>query len=105
MSEAEFASFLNNSLRLISEFSANNSVHYLCMDWRHCAELIAAGMQNYDEFLNLVVWVKNSGGMGSFYREQEVLPTKSDSSERPLSGAVVDLKQAVFGVAGESPPA
>jgi DNA modification methylase len=73
MSEAEFASFLNNSLRLISEFSANNSVHYLCMDWRHCAELIAAGMQNYDEFLNLVVWVKNSGGMGSFYRSQHEL--------------------------------
>ena len=38
-------------------------------------------------------------------REQEVLPSKSDSSERPLSGAVVDLEQAVFGVAGKSSPA
>ena len=38
-------------------------------------------------------------------REEEVFPPKSDSSERPLRGAVVDLEQAVVGVAGESPPA
>jgi DNA modification methylase len=73
MSEAEFLSFLNDSLRLMAEFSANNSVHYVCMDWRHIADLIAAGSQNYDEFLNLCVWVKDNGGMGSFYRSQHEL--------------------------------
>lgn len=73
MSEAEFLSFLNNSLRLMAEFSANNSVHYVCMDWRHVGDLIAAGSQNYDEFLNLCVWVKDNGGMGSFYRSQHEL--------------------------------
>lgn len=73
MSEAEFVSFLNTSLRLISDHSANNSVHYICMDWRHAGDLIAAGKQNFDEFLNLCVWVKNSGGMGSFYRSQHEL--------------------------------
>ncbi len=73
MSEAEFVSFLNNSLRLISGYSANNSVHYICMDWRHAGDLIAAGKQNYDEFLNLCVWVKDNGGMGSFYRSQHEL--------------------------------
>jgi DNA modification methylase len=73
MSEAEFLSFLNNSLRLMAEFSANNSVHYVCMDWRHLGDLIAAGSQNYDEFLNLCVWVKDNGGMGSFYRSQHEL--------------------------------
>jgi hypothetical protein len=31
---------------------------------------LAAGRQNYDEFLNLCVWVKDNGGMGSFYRSQ-----------------------------------
>jgi hypothetical protein len=59
MSEAEFVSFLNNSLRLMAGYSANNSVHYICMDWRHAGDLIAAGKQNYDEFLNLCVWVTN----------------------------------------------
>ncbi len=73
MSEAEFFSFLNNSLRLIGDFSANNSVHFICMDWRHIGELLGAGKQNYDEFLNLCVWVKNNGGMGSFYRSQHEL--------------------------------
>jgi DNA modification methylase len=73
MSEAEFVAFLNNSIRLLAQFSANNSVHYLCMDWRHVGELITAGKQNYDELLNLCVWVKDKGGMGSFYRSQHEL--------------------------------
>ena len=73
MSEAEFLTFLNNSLRLLAQFSANNSVHYVCMDWRYVAELIAAGKQNYDEFINCCIWVKDNGGMGSFYRSQHEL--------------------------------
>ena len=73
MSEAEFLSFLNNSLRLLANYSANNSVHYICMDWRHVGDLIAVGNQNYDQFLNLCVWVKDKGGMGSFYRSQHEL--------------------------------
>ncbi len=73
MSEAEFVSFLITSLKLLCDFSANNSVHYICMDFRHLSELLAAGRQNYDEFLNMCVWVKNQGGMGSFYRSQHEL--------------------------------
>jgi DNA modification methylase len=73
MSEAEFLAFLNNSLRLLAQFSAANSVHYLCIDWRHLGEMLAACQQYYDEFLNLCVWVKDNGGMGSFYRSQHEL--------------------------------
>ena len=73
MSEAEFVAFLITSLKLLCDHSANNSVHYVCIDWRHLGELLSAGRQNYDEFLNLCVWVKNSGGMGSFYRSQHEL--------------------------------
>lgn len=73
MSEAEFLTFLNNSLRLLAQYGTNNSVHYICMDWRHVAELIAAGKQNYDEFINCCIWVKDNGGMGSFYRSQHEL--------------------------------
>src|SRR5579863_8427114 len=61
MSEAEFFSFLSNSLRLLAQFSANNSLHFLFIDWRHLSEMLAAGRQNYDEFLNLCVWVKDQG--------------------------------------------
>jgi DNA modification methylase len=73
MSEVEFLSFLDNSLRLMAIFSADNSVQYFCIDWRHVGDLITVGKQNYDEFLNLCVWVKDNGGMGSLYRSQHEL--------------------------------
>jgi hypothetical protein len=73
MSQVEFVSFLMTCLRLLAEYSANNSVHYICMDWRHIGELLAAGNQIYDELLNMCVWVKDNGGMGSFYRSQHEL--------------------------------
>jgi DNA modification methylase len=72
MSEPEFISFLTG-LRLLARYSAVGSVHYVCMDWRHMSELLAAGKQVYDSVLNLCVWTKNSGGMGSFYRSQHEL--------------------------------
>lgn len=73
LSDAEFVCFLNNSLRLLACYSANNSVHYVCIDWRHVGDLIAAGKQNYNQLLNVCVWVKNCGGLGSFYRSQHEL--------------------------------
>lgn len=73
MSEAEFTSFLSTSLRLLSRYSTPGSVHFLCMDWRHMKELLAAGGEAYDSLLNVCVWVKNAGGMGSFYRSQHEL--------------------------------
>ena len=57
MSEFEFVSFLSSSLRLVARYSTNGSVHYVCMDWRHMSELLAAGKQVYDSLLNLCVWV------------------------------------------------
>ena len=41
--------------------------------WRHIETLLAAGRQNCAELLNLCVWVKDKGGMGSFYRSQHEL--------------------------------
>lgn len=73
MSEAEYVSFLNSSQRHLVQYGAASSVHYFCTDWRHVGELLAAGRQNYDEFLNVCVWVKDNGGMGSFYRSQHEL--------------------------------
>ena len=73
MSEFEFISFLTASLRLLARFSAPGSVHFVCMDWRHMGELLTAGREVYDSVLNLCVWVKNNGGMGSFYRSRHEL--------------------------------
>jgi DNA modification methylase len=73
MSEAEFVAFLTTSLRLLARHSSSGSVHFICIDWRHMGELLAAGKQIYDALLNLCVWAKDNGGMGSFYRSQHEL--------------------------------
>ena len=73
MDQEEFIAFLTSSLRLLAKFSTRGSVHFVCMDWRHAEELLAAGEQTYDSLLNLCVWVKNNGGMGSFYRSRHEL--------------------------------
>jgi DNA modification methylase len=73
MSEAEFVAFLTTSLRLLARHSTNGSIHFVCMDWRHASELLAAGNQIYEALLNLCVWVKNNGGIGSFYRSRHEL--------------------------------
>jgi len=73
MNEFEFAAFLTTSLRLLSRYSTNGSAHFVCMDWRHADQLLAAGKQNYNSLLNICVWVKKNAGMGSFYRSQHEL--------------------------------
>ena len=45
------------------------------MDWRDLNELISAGRKIYDSMLNLCVWNKDNGGMGSFYRSKHELVT------------------------------
>jgi DNA modification methylase len=73
MTEAEFVAFLTTSLRLLARYSIGGSVHYVCMDWRHMGDLLGAGREIYATLLNLCVWVKDNGGMGSFYRSRHEL--------------------------------
>ncbi len=46
---------------------------YVCMDWRHMAQRAAAAEAVGLTLLNLCVWDKGTGGMGSFYRSQHEL--------------------------------
>jgi DNA modification methylase len=73
MSTTEFISFLCRAFRNLVGFSIDGSLHYVCIDWRHVAELSAAGGEAYDELKNLCVWVKGNSGMGSLYRSQHEL--------------------------------
>ena len=73
MTSEEFVQFLKSSLGLLARHSKKGSVHFVCMDWRHVGELLTAGKQVYDSVLNLCIWVKNVGGMGSFYRSRHEL--------------------------------
>lgn len=73
MTTQEFTSFLTMSLSNMARHSKPRAVHFICMDYRHMKELMTAVDQIYQELLNLCVWNKNNGGMGSFYRSQHEL--------------------------------
>ena len=73
MSEAEFTTFLEAALRHHAELSAPGALHFVCMDWRHAGELLAASRELYSECKNLCVWAKTNAGMGSLYRSQHEL--------------------------------
>lgn len=73
MSRSEFISFLTSAFRNLADHSLDGSIHFLCMDWRHMDEILAAGQAAYDELKNLIVWAKDNGGMGTFYRSRHEL--------------------------------
>ena len=73
MGKAEFTAFLAQACRNLAAFSAAGSLHFICMDWRHLDELLAAGADAYGELKNLCVWVKDNAGMGSLYRSRHEL--------------------------------
>lgn len=73
MSVAEFTAFLRTSFENLTKNSVDGAIHFICMDWRHMAEVMAAADGIYAELKNLIVWAKGSGGMGTFYRSRHEL--------------------------------
>lgn len=70
MSRDEFAKFLIAFLQLATDNVEDGGTSFICMDWRHLEELMAAVRQVGHDLLNVCVWVKSNGGMGSLYRSQ-----------------------------------
>jgi hypothetical protein len=52
---------------------AGTTTLFACMDWRHLLEIVSAIRARGRELLNLCVWVKTNGGMGSLYRSRHEL--------------------------------
>jgi len=73
LSQSQFTSFLTQSFERLADHSVNGSIHFICMDWRHIREITQAGDQVYDELKNMITWVKDNGGMGTFYRSRHEL--------------------------------
>ena len=73
MTQAEFTQFLTSAFANLVAFSCDGSIHFVCLDWRHMSEMLAAGGASYSELKNLIVWAKDNGGMGSFYRSRHEL--------------------------------
>jgi DNA modification methylase len=73
MSSEGFTAFLTETLGAMAQACRNGAIAFVCMDWRHMAELLAAGNAVFDELKNLCVWNKTNGGMGTFYRSKHEL--------------------------------
>jgi DNA modification methylase len=70
MSGPEFTNFLHKTMAHMVRVSLDGSILFICMDWRHTGELLAAGKAADLELKNICVWVKHNAGMGSLYRSQ-----------------------------------
>lgn len=73
MSSTQFTDFLRRAFENMVAHSLDGSIHFICMDWRHMGEMLYAGGAVYDELKNLIVWAKDNGGMGTFYRSRHEL--------------------------------
>ena len=73
MSEAEFTAFLSTFLGRAKAHSRDGAILFVFMDWRHLFELTCAGREQGLVLKNLIVWVKDNAGMGTFYRSRHEL--------------------------------
>jgi DNA modification methylase len=70
MSEKQYIGFLQKTHKAMAAHSRDGAVHFVCMDWRHIADLLTAGLGVYDQLLDICVWVRTNGGLGSLYPSQ-----------------------------------
>jgi DNA modification methylase len=73
MSGPEFKDFLIQSIGNAASAVKAGSVLFTCMDWRHADVLMAVLSQLGLDLLNICVWAKPNGGMGSLYRSRHEL--------------------------------
>jgi DNA modification methylase len=73
MSEPEFIGFLTSALSQARLNVVSGAIIYACMDWRHMQEILVAARASNIDLVNLCVWVKPNGRLGSFYKSRHEL--------------------------------
>lgn len=73
MSAEQYQAFLTTVLTHQCAYTMPGAINFVFIDWRHICPLIAAGAPAYADPVNVCVWVKSNGGMGSTYRSQHEL--------------------------------
>lgn len=83
MTKDEYIAFLTNHIEVMSARLGDGALVYVCIDWRHVAELLAAFDACGLRLINLCVWNKNNGGMGSLYRSKHELVWVAKKGDAP----------------------
>jgi len=73
MASAAFTQFLTETLGHAELRCRNGAIAFVCMDWRHMRELLAAGDSVFSELKDLCIWTKANSSMGAFYRGKHQL--------------------------------
>jgi len=73
MSTIQFTNFLSQAFKQIFNTLQDGGIVYSFMDWRHASEIADAANPIFGTPRQLCVWVKDNGGMGTFYRSQHEL--------------------------------
>lgn len=75
MSRSEFIQFQKQVFQACADVTRDGAIHMYFIDWRHVAQQIEAGEAVFGPMKNLIVWAKDNGGMGAFYRSRHELIT------------------------------
>ena len=73
ITEDAFRRYLVDAFDLMVSHSVEGATLFACMDWRHLLEIVSAIRALGCVLLDLCVWVKTNGGMGSLYRSRHEL--------------------------------
>lgn len=73
MSAPEFAAFTETVLSNQAMFAKPGALCFQFINWRSVDVVIAGGKKNVGDLVNICVWVKPSGGMGSLWRSRHEL--------------------------------
>ena len=73
MTEPELLDFFQRLCQALAAILRPGALVYLFIDWRSLHLLLQAGRAVFGKLVNLCVWSKDRGGMGSFYRSQHEL--------------------------------
>jgi len=69
-SSADFVRFLSSTLETAVAVSRARALHFMCVDWGHIAELMAAAEPIFGRAIDVAVWEKPKTGPGSLYRSE-----------------------------------
>lgn len=83
MSRTEFVQFLVGFLDPLSKSVVDGGLIDLCIDWRHVSELLEAIEKVGLSLINLCVWNKSNGSMGSLYRSKHELVLITKKGKAP----------------------
>ena len=83
MADDEFQAFLATNAKLLADNCEEGAILDMCMDWRGLLNLQLAIRRAGLEPINLAVWVKSNGGMGSLLRSQHELVLITKKGKAP----------------------